>query len=760
MTLSSIISNAQNYFITGNIIDEYKHPIDGSSVSMRSLQDTLYLKGAITDALGKFEIKDLPTGNYKLEVSFIGYSNYTANIKLEKAMNIGTIILKEKAQTIKDVVITAKMVNRFADRKEYKLTNQDKEQYSNALSAMEFLPKIQVLDQDVSSVDGKAVKILINGVPSTPTDLSIISSSNIVKIDYYTHPPVQYSNMGLGAVINVVTKKNEYGGILGINTQNAITTGFGNNVVNFKYNFGNSQIGVTYNINYRNYNKRLLDESLRYNIGEHVYLKEKIGKNSPYAYEEQLAEINFNNSKPENYLFSTKLSFKSLNRRRSSHQEIVKSLDNNQMQMTGESSDKDKYIRPVLDMYFNKAFNRKHEITLNAVGTYYKSEYDYHYGEMYADNADFETSTNLNTNKYSFIGDVIYSLKFNKKQLFLGTRYTYNHSKQENLSQPNRIETNEIYSYIGFTGMLGKKFNYNLSAGVNHNVFTTLNEEKCGFTYFRPQIRFGYFINESSDLTFNYEVDTQTPSISTLTYNPYYKDPNYIYVGNPDLRPSNNHNMSLSYSKGFKKIVISAEIGYNYSKDAIAPIFIIDENNIIETYGNIDYAQNLRTSLFLQWYPFAHNLLRLRLYSEVFHQTNKFNESKWNHTGYVIIPSIMFSYKKWGLQVLYQTKKESLTGQTMRITPSIAYTELLYKPIKNMSVSAGIRYPFYDSWKLTSKTYGTSAISQKETERIINNANMVYISLVYNFSFGKNKTNVKRKINNEDKDSGILNRNN
>jgi len=54
--------------------------------------------------------------------------------------------------------------------------------------------------------------------------------------------------MGLGAVINVVTKEKQNGGSVGLNTQNAVTTGFGNNVVNFKYNWGHSQLGVTYNI--------------------------------------------------------------------------------------------------------------------------------------------------------------------------------------------------------------------------------------------------------------------------------------------------------------------------------------------------------------------------------------------------------------------------------------------------------------------------------------------------------------------------------
>lgn len=744
--------------ITGKVIDKDSVPIAGVDCILANPLDSIPVVGTTTDLNGMFELKASKGREYVLLISFLGFETYSAQIILDEAMDLGTITLKEKAHTLDDVVITAEMVDRFSDRKEYKLTNADKEQYSSALSALEFLPKIQVIDQSVSSVDGKGVKILINGVPSTATDLSIISPSNIAKIDYYTQPPVQYSNMGLGAVINVVTKTNENGGIIGLNTQNAVTTGFGNNTVNFKYNFGNSQVGVTYNINYRNYNKRILDESLRYLIDDEEYRKEKTGKDSPYAYEEQMAEISFNNAKADNYVFSTKLSLKSLNRRRSSVQDIMMYSAEETTQLIGESSDKDKYIRPVLDMYFNKSFNKKHEITLNAVGTYYDSDYKYNYRELLGDITDFETATDISTDKYSFIGDAVYSLNLKSSQLFVGTRYMYNNNRQKNIAGPNSIETNEVYSYVGATGMIGQNVNYNVSVGVNHNVFATLGNERYSFTYFRPQLSVGYFIDETSDVMLNYEVNTQTPSISNLTYNPYYKDPHYVYVGNPDLKPGNIHNVSLSYYKGFKKFVINPEIGYSYAQDAIVPVFIRSDKDIAETFGNIDYVQNMTASLFLQWYPFDNNLLRLRLFADVYHQINKYGEMQWEHTGYSIIPSIMMSYKKWGLQLYYQTKKETLSGQMLKVSPSMAYAELSFRPLKNMTVTAGIRYPFYDAWKLTTKTYGTNLISRVETERIINNANMVYLNFVYNFSFGKNKPNVKLKMSNEDKDTGILGR--
>ena len=216
--------------------------------------------------------------------------------------------------------------------------------------------------------------------------------------------------MGLGAVINVVTKERHNGGAVGINTQNAVTTGFGNNVVNFKYNWGNSQIGVTYNINYRNYDKRVLDEEMAYSVGGANYEKTKNGRNSPYAYEQQMAEISFNNSKIDNYLFSAKLSFNSLNRRRSSIQDIMSRINGVETIKTGESSDKDKYINPVMDMYFSKSFGSKHELIMNLVGTYYKSDYDYEYRELLEEKTDFETVTIINTDKYSVIGEALYNL--------------------------------------------------------------------------------------------------------------------------------------------------------------------------------------------------------------------------------------------------------------------------------------------------------------------------------------------------------------
>ncbi|MBD5222739.1 MAG: outer membrane beta-barrel protein, partial [Bacteroidales bacterium] len=597
-------------------------------------------------------------------------------------------------------------------------------------------------------------KILINGVPSSSVDLASIPSENISKIKYYSQPPIQYSNMGLGAVINVITKK-QTGGSMMLNTLNAVTTGFGNDVASLKYNWGRSTLGVMYNINYRNYNDRRLDEYISYLLDGNQYTKSRTGRRSPYAYEQHMAELSYSNIKMDDYVFNAKFSLGALNRRRSSVQDFIMNRLDTDIWGTAASHDKDKYLSPSLDLYLNKVFGR-HELNLNAVGTYYNSSYNYDYAENGMDDG-FNTKTYIETDKYSLIGEGWYGYAFNPKTKFLfGVRYAYNTGSQKN-SYESTV-TNEFYTYAGLNGMLGKKWNYSLSLGLNGNYFKDINGKNHEYYYFRPQLNVAYFIDRSSELTFNYEVNTLNPTISQLTFNPYYKDIDYLYAGNPNLKPQNTHAVSVSYFKGFRKFIINPEVSYTYGKSQIAPVFNTKDGVINETIGNLKWMQYYKASLFLQWMPFANNLLRLRLYSEVMHTRNSNMGHEWGHTGYTIAPSVYLNYKKWSAEIFYQTETEMLSGQMLTTRPSMAKVEVSYRPIQRMTVGIGIRYPFYDSWKQTQKTYGTEVLSTSTVERIQNNANMIYVNFVFNLPFGKPSKFPKQKISNTDRDSGIFNR--
>lgn len=751
---------SQTYSIKGKVEDMNGVPVIGANVQFRQVNQT---KSAVSNNQGIFALTNVSPLTGRLTITFIGMESYSKELLVDKDMDLGAIVLKEDAKSLNEVVITAKTVETFADKTVFRLKPIDRDTYNSALKALDVIPKIQVLDHDVSLVNGKSVKLLINGIASEANDLSVIPPSDILRIEYYDNPPARFANLGLGAVVNVITKKRDKGGQVGVNLQNAVTTGFGNDVVNFGYNWGSSRIGVKYNINYRNYDKRLLDEVLEYKVGETTYYKEKVGENSPYRYEEQLAEVNFSNQKVDNYIIDAKFSVKSLNRRRSSFQNIYSRIDNTpKVDMTGLSSDKDKYIRPAVDIYINKLFGSNKELVANVVGTYYHSTYNYRYKES-ADNLDnFVTSTLTDADKYSVIGDFLYAYKMKKQKISVGMRYTYGTSLQKNTaasSQSLTDKNNELYAYAELNGIVGEKFTYAISAGANYNSFNSdIIGKRYNRVFFRPSVSGNYSINKESGLVINYQVNSIAPSLSELSNNFYYKDEGYVYGGNPDLVPYNQHEFSLSYNYGTKRFMFMGEADWMFANNPIRPVFQNHTEYVMQTVGNIDKVKVYKGAAFFQWYPFAGNWLRLRLYSEVFHTVNKNQDETWRHTGYRIIPSMNLVYGNWGMQLLYQSKAKQLSGQILTTSPSMAMLELSYRPLEEMVLTAGIRYPFYDAWETSSEVKASKFIRRLESERIKNNANMVYIGFVYNFSFGNMKSMTKKKVNNEDKDSGILNR--
>ena len=267
-----------------------------------------------------------------------------------------------------------------------------------------------------------------------------------------------------------------------------------------------------------------------------------------------------------------------------------------------------------------------------------------------------------------------------------------------------------------------------------------------------------YMFSPASNLNFNYEVNTQTPAISELTYNPYLKDIGYIYVGNPALKSSHGHNVSLFYVKMSPRFSFNSEISFRYTPNAIAPVFTSDSANLIETIANLSRSQTYKANLFAQWIPLQNPMLRLRTFVEVQHTQNSYAGENWGLWDVVNISTIMLNYKKWGAQVFYQTSRRTLVGQTTTMVPSMASVEMSYRPVPNLTLSACVRYPFYKSYQMTTEIVGSRLIKRTNEEHIDNLANMVYFNLVYNFAFGKNYGNARHKMQNEDKDSGILER--
>jgi len=90
ITLSGIVTDAKT-----------KLPLGGASVYIPDLK-----LGVVTDSLGKFTIKNLPTGTFLIEIKYEGYKTFSQPISLKDVSVVQNFALEETVTEVSEVVVT------------------------------------------------------------------------------------------------------------------------------------------------------------------------------------------------------------------------------------------------------------------------------------------------------------------------------------------------------------------------------------------------------------------------------------------------------------------------------------------------------------------------------------------------------------------------------------------------------------------------------------------------------------------------------
>ncbi|MEL6133663.1 MAG: TonB-dependent receptor, partial [Bacteroidota bacterium] len=130
---------AQNTLI-GTLISEADYPVVGATVKIASLK-----LGDYTDARGQFIIKDLPSGDFELEISARGYASQTQKISVYKGEELDLRITLQKLTVSEEVLITGLRAN------------------PNTATAYSTLTQEEVAEQNF----GQDFPFLLNRLPST-----------------------------------------------------------------------------------------------------------------------------------------------------------------------------------------------------------------------------------------------------------------------------------------------------------------------------------------------------------------------------------------------------------------------------------------------------------------------------------------------------------------------------------------------------------------------------------------------------------------
>src|SRR6185437_593034 len=76
--------------VRGQIANSDGQPLAGATVYIRKLK-----KSGMTDAMGAFEMKDVPDGEYEVEVSYVGFESFTTTINVVNHEAVFSAALKQ-----------------------------------------------------------------------------------------------------------------------------------------------------------------------------------------------------------------------------------------------------------------------------------------------------------------------------------------------------------------------------------------------------------------------------------------------------------------------------------------------------------------------------------------------------------------------------------------------------------------------------------------------------------------------------------------
>lgn len=105
---SVFVLNAQS--IKGTVEDEKGEPIIGATIMVEGTKF-----GATTDFAGKFEIKNLKPGNYKVRISYISYISSLKEVSVADKDVPLKVVLKEDKQSLEEMVVVGYGVQRKRD---------------------------------------------------------------------------------------------------------------------------------------------------------------------------------------------------------------------------------------------------------------------------------------------------------------------------------------------------------------------------------------------------------------------------------------------------------------------------------------------------------------------------------------------------------------------------------------------------------------------------------------------------------------------
>ncbi|QNL50656.1 TonB-dependent receptor [Olivibacter sp. SDN3] len=211
----------QTFSVKGRLTDSSKSPLAYASVNIKPAAQSQQFYGVYSDEDGNFEVTNIPTGDYMLQVSMLGMKTLEQSLKIHDNLNLETIMLEEDPNVLNEVTVTAKKdrLTRKVDR--LVMNVEDNAAYAgrSSLELFNTAPGVFVNNGNISINGMWGTRVMVNGrILNLSGDdlknyLQNLRAEDIQSIEIIARPPAEYDAEGSGGMINIILKKQTQAGM-------------------------------------------------------------------------------------------------------------------------------------------------------------------------------------------------------------------------------------------------------------------------------------------------------------------------------------------------------------------------------------------------------------------------------------------------------------------------------------------------------------------------------------------------------------------
>lgn len=752
--------------ITAVIIDSLtKQPVSYASISLVRISDNQSVNGGLADDKGKVTISNVPAGDYKFMVGFMGYRSKTvlASTTASKLdLNLGNVELFATETVIQEVAVVGErpLVENRIDKMVYNAEQDITNVGGDATDVMRKVPMLTVdADGNLQLRGSSAVRVLINGKPSgtmansVADALKMIPADEIKNVEVITSPSAKYDSEGAGGIVNIITKKKTAEGINGSIT---LAGGTRQNNGNFSLNAKTGRLGITSNFgtfySFPQDTRIILENSTANSVIKQNGLNRanRWGMNGGFGLDYDFNKYHnlSSNVRLNKFLMSTDGAFESTS--------VINNISSSFTRITDNET-------PINNLDWSADYKMTtdkagEEFTISGQASFGRNINKFTSSVVYPGLPSFSTigdNTGKN-NEYTVQTD--YVLPIGAKMKFeTGLKGIFRDiiSKYQNTNQDFDYSQNVASAYVVFTAPLTEKITMNAGLRAEHTDIKGLsgNTLNYGNDYFNlfPSAVISKSFSPFTMLKVSYNKRMQRPSLFYL--NPFLNDsdPENRLQGNPNLAPEISDNIELGYSTFIKGTVINASVFYRNTKAIIEQYYFPDQK--LTTYLNLGRSNSYGMNLFVSYSPVKNWNLITNIGMNSYEVNDPLtNVSSGTHMNYNIMGRTSIILKKgWNTEafMVLNSPRRTFQGESGGIK---IYGAALKKEIWNKSASVGVNVvnPFGRDLHIISKNSGSNFTQNMDIYFPIRS-----FGLNFSYKFGKLKfTENKGRIKNDDLKAG------